>query len=118
MTSEANSSPRIKETAEEFWRDRCQDCAHTAHPLSPCGEIVGGFYEPDYCSCAGQLHAMWGEISRLRAAEAAEPAVALLRGLRVDDPDGKGCWCVPPHPEPDQHWPNCDAARRYLEGLA
>jgi hypothetical protein len=55
------------ETAEEFWRDRCHACAHPKHPLSGCGEIVGGTLEPDYCPCAEQMSAMEGEIRRLTA---------------------------------------------------
>lgn len=54
-------------TAEEFWAGKCRDCAHPEHRLGACGEIVGGYTEPEYCPCATELQAMDSHITALES---------------------------------------------------
>lgn len=65
----------VSQTAEEFWRGRCEACAHPEHEMTcremvPNGDPSNG---PAYCPCAIQIENMEREIVRLRAL-AASPA--------------------------------------------
>lgn len=73
-----------EQTAEEFWKGRCIDCAHPLHPLKSCHEIVGGSMPgdgPEYCPCAVEMVHMEMALDRLVKIEEAATAWRDASGL-------------------------------------